>query len=523
MREIPKFGWRFIDDQGSFELVNPQQTSYLYFPLLNQAGMQSCVTPTLNGDAKLDQNAFLLLPVSVEDLHNTRSGRNFWVRIDGEPWSATGNNPRQIVQELSSTDAEVVLRAGFLWHAVRRSHPSTGLEASVINFVPATGDAIELMQITLTNRGDTVLNIDPIAAIPIFGRSADNLRDHRHVTALLHRTVCHRCGVLVQPTMSFDERGHKHNQTTYAVLGVDGEGQPPIGFTPLIEDFIGEGGCLTWPQAVVKQEITLQHPHGTFEGFESIGGLYFESLELQPEQSKSYILMLSIMPEKTDPDVLVERYGSQEKFNDLLAATRTFWWDKLSNLQFDHQESRRDGWLKWVSLQPVLRQMMGNSFLPYHDYGRGGRGWRDLWQDLLAILLNDEAGVDQLLLSNFAGVRMDGTNATIIGKQPGEFKADRNNIPRVWMDHGAWPLITTKLYIDRTGDLALLLKNQTYFRDHLSHRCQRSDTDWDPQGGTLLKSSMGTVIQGSILEHLLVQHLTAFFNVGEHNLIKMEG
>ena len=41
--------------------------------------MMSVVTPTLHGDAKTGQNSFLTLPVSVEDLHNTRSARNFWV------------------------------------------------------------------------------------------------------------------------------------------------------------------------------------------------------------------------------------------------------------------------------------------------------------------------------------------------------------------------------------------------------------------------------------------------------------
>ena len=45
-----------------------------------------------------------------------------------------------------------------------------------------------------------------------------------------------------------------------------------------------------------------------------------------------------------------------------------------------------------------------------------------------------------MLLGNFGGVRMDGTNATIIGsgKEAGavQFIADRNNIARVWMDHG---------------------------------------------------------------------------------------
>jgi cellobiose phosphorylase len=83
---------------------------------------------------------------------------------------------------------------------------------------------------------------------------------------------------------------------------------------------------------------------------------------------------------------------------------------------------------------------------------------------------------------------MDGSNATIVGALPGEFKADRNSIPRVWMDHGAWPLITTKLYLDLTGNLGLLLARQPYFHDHLSHRCQQADPNWDPQQGTQLRS-----------------------------------
>ena len=61
--------------------------------------MMSVVTPTLHGDAKTGQNAFLTLPVSVEDLHNTRSARNFWVYVRGlGAWSATGNSAPQVAQ-----------------------------------------------------------------------------------------------------------------------------------------------------------------------------------------------------------------------------------------------------------------------------------------------------------------------------------------------------------------------------------------------------------------------------------------
>ena len=73
--------WKFIDSSGTFELSSPHHSSYLYFPLVNEAGMMSSVTPLLHGDIKAGQHAFLTLPVSTEDLHNTRSGRNFWVSV----------------------------------------------------------------------------------------------------------------------------------------------------------------------------------------------------------------------------------------------------------------------------------------------------------------------------------------------------------------------------------------------------------------------------------------------------------
>ncbi|PKK81137.1 MAG: cellobiose phosphorylase, partial [Thermoplasmata archaeon HGW-Thermoplasmata-2] len=128
-----------------------------------------------------------------------------------------------------------------------------------------------------------------------------------------------------------------------------------------------------------------------------------------------------------------------------------------------------------------------------------------------------------LLHDSFAGVRMDGSNATIIGSKPGEFKADRNNIPRVWMDHGAWPLLTVQQYIDLSGDLNFLLRNQTYFADHLSHRTKKTNISWKPGSDTQLKTKTGKVVQGSLLEHMLVQHLSVFYNVGDHNLIRLEG
>jgi len=91
------------------------------------------------------------------------------------------------------------------------------------------------------------------------------------------------------------------------------------------------------------------------------------------------------------------------------------------------------------------------------------------------------------------------------------------------MDHGAWPLMTTSQYIDQTGDFAFLLRPQFYFKDHLAARAQRLDDDWSPEQGTILRTVGAIPYQGTILEHLLIQQLTPFFNVGEHNNIRLEG
>ena len=506
-------------------MLNPHKTSYLYFPLVSEKGLVSAITPTLHGDIKTGQNTFLTPPVSVEDLHVSRAARNFWVNVGGHgAWSATGNSAAQMARSIADEDGDQVeLEAGFLWHRVTRVNARIGLRAEIINFVPPETGQVELMQVTMTNVGEQPLMLTPTAAIPIFGRSADNLRDHRHVTSLLHRIHTHWNGVLVRPTLSFDERGHRQNTVTYAVLGVEADGTAPSSFFPVVEEFIGEGGTFDWPEAVVLTGIRGYPPGQQIAGYEAMGGLRFRMLTLAPGESSAYTLILAVLEDEIDPEELVERYAGEGQFTAWLAQTVAYWEQKLGIFQVALPDARFNHWMKWVSLQPILRRICGNSFLPYHDYGRGGRGWRDLWQDLLALLVMEPSQVRHLLYSNFVGVRIDGSNATIIGSEPGEFKADRNSIPRVWMDHGAWPLLTTQLYIDHSGDLAFLLEKQTYFRDPWIRRAQAVDDTWQPEDGTNLKTADGGIYRGTILEHLLVQHLTAFFNVGEHNIIRLEG
>ena len=59
----------FAGRDGVFTLENAENITGLYLPLAGERGLKSAVTPNLGGDSKIDQNTFLLEPVSIENLH----------------------------------------------------------------------------------------------------------------------------------------------------------------------------------------------------------------------------------------------------------------------------------------------------------------------------------------------------------------------------------------------------------------------------------------------------------------------
>ncbi len=512
---------RFLDNDGVFSVEQPENYSYLYFPIAGEKGLKSCVTPNLGGDSKINQEAFLLEPVSSENLHNNRSTRNFWCIVEGVGcWSATGASAEAEDKKFTEGQDESTLTAGLMWQTVKRKSKKYKLEAEITSFVPVD-DNVEVMCVALRNMAETEQKITPVAAIPIYARSADNIRDHRNVTSMLHRIHTRHYGVTVKPTMSFDEKGHRRNHLTYFVSGTEGGGAKPVSFYPTVDAFIGEGGTFTHPEAVYRNREGV--PEGMeIAGREAVGGIRFAQVTLKPGETVEYVISMGVAEQEEDVERLALCYDSSTKAKQALDRVKGYW-QKQVNVRYHTGDDRFDFFLRWVSFQPFLRRLYGCSFLPHHDYGRGGRGWRDLWQDCLSLLLMNPVDVRQMMVSNYGGVRIDGTNATIIGSKQGEFIADRNGISRVWMDHAVWPFMTTKLYLDQTGDLEVLLEKAEYFKDTQAGRGTEIDKDWNEEYGMRQKTAGGSTYTGTILEHLLVEHLCAFYEVGEHNVMRLRG
>lgn len=511
----------FVDNNGTFSIEKPENYNYLYFPIAGKMGLKSAVAPDLGGDSKIDQESFLLEPVSVENLHNNRSTRNFWCNVEGVGcWSATGASAEEEFKKFTDEQDDSVLTAGLMWHTVKRTSKKYQLESEITSFVPVE-DNVEIMRVKIRNVAGEAQKVTPVAAIPVYGRSADNIRDHRNVTSMLHRIHTEDCGIVVKPTMSFDEKGHRRNHLSYFVAGVTAEGNNPVAFYPTVDEFVGEGGTYTHPCAVY-QNLQGVSAGTEREGKEAVGALRFETVTLNPGEERSYIIVMGITEKEEKLNSLIAEYNAADKVEKVLDYVKEYW-QKTVNVKYHTGNKDFDFFLRWVSFQPFLRRLYGCSFLPHHDYGRGGRGWRDLWQDCLSLLLMDPGDVRSMIVANYGGVRVDGSNATIIGHKLGEFVADRNGISRVWMDHAVWPYITTKLYMDQTGDVEILNEKVTYFKDPQAKRGTGIDREWTDKYGMQQKTSDDVVYQGTILEHLLIQHLCAFYEVGEHNIMRLRG
>ena len=269
--------WTFLPrNDGSFVAPDAEHISRLYFPLMNSHGMKCSVTPELKGDILSSFEHYLTPATVTEELHRNVSSRNFRVSMPGHtPWFATGNSAMQ--KQLRWTEkrdtSEVEGRIGAF--ITRRENKDRGIRSEITVFVPDTKDHVELMKVCIKNVSGSALKVTCTAATPIFGRHADNFRDHRQVTTMFQKTSRDKHGVTVRPNIVHDEHGHAVNHTLYAVLGFEADGDHPEAVWPLMLDFIGEGGSLDNPEAVFRNLDPAPYAAGEYDGQEAVGAMRF--------------------------------------------------------------------------------------------------------------------------------------------------------------------------------------------------------------------------------------------------------
>jgi cellobiose phosphorylase len=506
--------YRFLNSKTEEFTVKDAHRYNNYFPLTNKSGsLLSSISPNLAGDIKRDNDHFLTPPATTVDIkHNPLVRRDFFIKIKVSP-------TKEEIIRLSDPYPDK-LQAGFFYHKITKYTKLIDIE--ILNFIPYDLD-VEVMQIKVKNKSKKSLDITACSAIPLYGRSEATLRDHRHVSGLLNRVDLTNDGILLRPTLLFNEEGHSLGETTYFCLA-NGQGSKIKGQFPTLEHFCGQGN-LAKPDAIYKNQKSAKRKIDSFDGKETIAAFDFGNKKLKKGQKLNYIIglgMVSGSAKKCQNKInnLFSKINNSTKVTKELVATKKYWQTTFRKIEFNFKDKGYNGWLKWVKAQPTLRKLFGCSFLPHFDYGKGGRGWRDLWQDALVLLHYEPKEAKKIIINSFSGIRLDGSNATII-KKDNSFLSDRNKISRVWSDHGIWPYLTLNSCLEQSKNISILIQQLPYFRDSHLMRSTRIDYGFN-QKDFILRTTKNKIYKGSLLEHLLIQNLTSFFNVGSHNIIKLE-
>ena len=183
------------------KIVSIKKNDGYYFPLFNLKGMKTSITPYFGGDIKVDYHHYALEPTSEVDLYNNIFSRNVIFDVNHKLHFLNGQTNHQ-------QHDKIIYETDLLYQKVTRSNKKFSIETT--SYVPVN-DMVEIHKIIFKNISDSTCSLQVTTAIPIYARSADNLRDHRQVTSLLNQIDVMDGGIAVKPTLSFDERGHTIN------------------------------------------------------------------------------------------------------------------------------------------------------------------------------------------------------------------------------------------------------------------------------------------------------------------------
>ena len=129
---MPKL--KFLNANGDFVLTDADQAAETYFPLANEGGIISSITPRLAGDCKTGQDTFLLAACSEQTprtkaVRRAISGCNLPTERCGAP-PGKKRGPAGGARFGKGAD-EVMLYGGLLWQTVERANRALGVKAAV--------------------------------------------------------------------------------------------------------------------------------------------------------------------------------------------------------------------------------------------------------------------------------------------------------------------------------------------------------------------------------------------------------
>jgi cellobiose phosphorylase len=437
-------------------------------------------------------------------------GRFLWVRPpNGEPWLANswfpGRDPGNAVS----------FTMGMGWVRLESENKRLGLKMTATVFVPLD-EKVEVWLVNIENTKSKKQKIDFIPTVPIFGGSRAYSEYHRDVVRLYNKSVV-TDHIEILPGLEWVEGKTDASDICYYMSGRTDKGKKPTRMYSDRETFLGSDFSWEKPRAIFKN----LRPEVQCLGKEAVGALEFKNVEIGAGRSASFVVLNGLEFNSEDAGKMIERYNYEFSLKSLVNLNK-FWDRRTSTVSVDTGNRDFDfSWNKWWCYQLSMRYWFGNTGHPQFDYGSDFSGWRDFWQDMMAATVIDPGTLEKRTLHTLEGIRIDGTNATRFFARTKEFGSDEIN--GLWCDHPYWTAQTVLMLANFLGDPNFLLKDGIpYFQDSYRDRGESKDEQCPKGFIDRHRTADNKVYSGTVLEHLLTQLLTMFFDVGNNNLLNQK-
>ncbi|MFH1369522.1 MAG: hypothetical protein ABII64_10410 [Elusimicrobiota bacterium] len=436
-------------------------------------------------------------------------GRFLWVRTEkGEPW---------LVNDFlcGTHQNKLSFKMGLGHVTFSAASRKLGVEVSATIFVPL-GDPAELWLVEIKNLTNRKKTLDFIPTVPIFGGNRAYTEYHRDVVRLYNKSrITDHIEIL--PGLEWVEGKTEPSDICYFMSAETEKGRKGSRFYSDRESFLGPRYSWLKPEAI----LTNKPPRCQCLGKEAAGAVEFRKITLKPKSSAKFVVINGISHGSAEAEILIGKYSYADSL-EALAKVNAFWEERTGRISIKTgSENLNTLWNKWWCCQLSMRYWFGNTGHPQFDYGSDFAGWRDFWQDMMAATVIDPQGLEERTMHTLEGVRLDGTNATRFFARTKQFGSDEIN--GLWCDHPYWTTQTVLLLANFLGDIKFLLRDGiAYFKDCYRSRGEEKDIQWRHGLIEKQKTKDGSIYTGTVLEHLLTQIFTMFYDVGANNLLRQK-
>jgi len=437
--------------------------------------------------------------------------RFLWIRPKGEKAWLVNN------YDITNTEtSEAKYEMGLGYARFSGKSKKNALSASAAIFVPQDETA-EIWLVEIKNDSLKDKTIDFIPTVPVFGGNRAYVEYHRDVVRLYNKSkVTDHIEIL--PGLEWVEGSTGSSDISYFMGAQTQRGKNGDRFYSDRESFLGANNSWLKPQAILEN----MSPAAQCYGKEAVGAIEFKNVSIPAGKSVRFVVVNGIAFDGSKgAEKILKKYsydGAVKAFEKLNA----FWKERTSRVVITtHNKDFNNLWNNWWCYQLSMRYWFGNTGHPQTDYGSDFSGWRDFWQDMMAATVIDPKGLEERTMKTLEGIRLDGTNATRFFARTKEFGSDEVN--GLWCDHPYWTSQTVMLLINFLGDYDFLLRSGVaYFKDCYRSRGEVKDDSWKKGFIDNQKTAKNATYKGTVIEHLLVQLLTMFYDVGSGNLLKQK-